>query len=323
MRQRTSALISLGVVLAACSSLEPLSEPVTEMIEIESVDFPGTLWEPLAPPLSEGTSVTIDGTLTIPPTNTQVPAVILTHGCGGIGGSERGWVDDLRDEGYASFLLDSFGGRDITEICSGTETLNVASPIVDLFRAGEVLSDHPYIDGSRIAVIGFSFGGRTALWSAMTRYKDAYDGSDLAAHIAFYPSTCFIRLEGEAEVGAAPIRIFHGSEDDWTPIDQCEDFISRMRSAGVDAELTAYPGAYHAFDNETLPLAGSVPIDAVSPRNCQFVEVDGRIIDPETGEVAGVGSPCVERGVQVGYDQKAHRMAKTDLFELLADVFER
>ena len=81
--------------------------------------------------------VSVDGTLTILSTETPVPAVIIVHGCGGIGGLERGWVADLRDEGCASLLLDSFGGRGITEICPGTETLSVAAPIVDLFRAAE------------------------------------------------------------------------------------------------------------------------------------------------------------------------------------------
>ena len=322
MRRCLVHLSVLVLVATACSRLEPIAEPVTEVIQIESVDLPGTLWEPLLPPLAEGSTVTVEGTLTIPPTETAVPAVILVHGCGGIGGSERGWVRDLQSEGYASLLLDSFGGRGIAEICTGTETLSTASPIVDLFRAAEVLGDHPYIDGTRLAVVGFSFGGRTALWSAMTRFREAYEGSELAAHVAFYPSTCFIRLDGETEVSEAPIRILHGSEDDWTPIDQCQDFIARMSASGVDAELIAYPEAHHGFDNQTLPVAGTVPLAAVSPRNCQFEEVDGSVIDPDTGGVAGVGSPCVEVGVQVGYNQDARKAAETDLFQILADVFD-
>ena len=100
---------------------------------------------------------------------------------------------------------------------------------------------------------GFSFGGRTALWSAMTRFQDSYGGSELVAHVAFYPSTCFIQLEGETDVGDAPIWIFHGTEDDWTPIDQCQDFVGRLAAAGVDAALNAYPGAHHSSDDETLP----------------------------------------------------------------------
>lgn len=193
--------------------------------------------------------------------------------------------------------------------------------IVDLFRAAETLERHPYIDGARIAVIGFSLGGRTALWSAMTRFQDVYEGRELAAHIAFYPSTCFIQLENEADVSGAPIRIFHGTDDDWTPIDQCQDFVDRLSTSGVDADLTVYPGAHHSFDNETLSLSGTARIDPPSPRNCEFIEIAGQIIDPDTGDVAGVGSPCVELGVQYGYNAEAHLAAKEDLSELLADVF--
>lgn len=122
---RASVILCLSLIASGCSSLEPLSEPLTEVIDIETVDFPGTLWDPFMPSLSEGTPVTIEGRLTIPPTETPVPGVIVTHGCGGVGGAERGWVDDLRDDGYASLLLDSFGGRGIAEICTGRETLKL------------------------------------------------------------------------------------------------------------------------------------------------------------------------------------------------------
>ncbi|MFZ0013161.1 MAG: dienelactone hydrolase family protein [Acidimicrobiia bacterium] len=274
------------------------------------------------PALEEGSPVTVEGSLTIPATDHPVPAVILIHGCGGIGSSERGWVDDLTEWGHASLVLDSFGGRGISQVCTGRETMNVASMLVDLYRATETIAANPYIDGSRIAVMGFSFGGRTALWSAMTRLQDLYDAPDLAAHVAFYPSTCFIRLEGEELVLGAPIRIFHGTEDDWTPIDQCEDYVDRLRTIDVDVSLFSYAGAHHSFDNETMPPTGTGHIDVPSPRNCEFVEIEGEIIDSDSGDVAGVGSSCVEIGVQFGYDPDAHQAAKSDLSSLLSGVFD-
>lgn len=321
MRGSVVATLCLGMTVSSCSSVEPLPEPMTEVIQVDTVDLPGRLWDPFMPPLADGVPVTVDGLLSIPATDVKVPAVIITHGCGGIGGAERGWVDDLMADGYAVLLLDSFGPRGISSICSGEETVNVASLIVDLFRSADQLESHPYVDGSRIAVIGFSLGGRTALWSAMTRFQDSYGGSELVAHVALYPSTCFIQLEGETDLGDAPIRIFHGTEDDWTPIDQCQDFVGRLAAAGVDAALNAYPGAHHSFDDETLPPAGTARIDAPSPRNCQFEEINGQIIDPDTGGVAGVGSPCVELGVQYGFNPAAQQAAKEDLSQLLAEVF--
>lgn len=201
------------------------------------------------------------------------------------------------------------------------QTINVASPIIDVFRAAEVLDRHPYVDGSQLAVMGFSFGGRAALWSAFSRVQELYGGRPLQAYVAFYPSTCFIELLDEAVTGG-PIRIFHGTADDWTPIDQCERMVDRWNASEVDAAIFAYPDAPHSFDNVSLAYGQlHASLGALSPRNCTFLERDGAIIDQDTGEVAGVGSQCVEAGVTYGYDADARVAAETDLLEFLAGVF--
>lgn len=307
------------IFLAACAP-EPIVETTREVIEIDSVDLPGALWDPFMPPLSQGDPVVIEGRLTLPPTERPVPLVILTHGCGGVGEGEIGWVSFLERNGLATLLVDSFGGRDIESICSGGETVNVASILVDVFRATEAIADNPYVDDSRIAILGLSFGGRTALWTAMTRFQDIYDGRAFQAHLALYPSTCYIQLEGEEEVSEGPIRIFHGTADDWTPIGQCQDYIRRLTDAGVDAALFAYEGAHHAFDNSSIQAA-EVGVPALSPRNCSFVEEGGEIIDTGTGRIAGTRSPCVRLGVHIGYDEKARDAVRADLLDFLQETF--
>lgn len=312
-------LVVVALALSACASLEPIEFTQREQIEFESSSFPGRLWDPLLPEVSDGTEVTIEGLLTIPPTDRPVPAIVMTHGCGGISSAESGWIREFELAGYASFSVRSFAARDVSSICTGEESVSIASMIYDVYRAREVLDEHPYIDGSRVAILGFSFGGRTALWSASTRFQERYDGRGFAAHLAFYPSTCFIRLEDEADVSGGPIRIFHGTADDWTPIEQCRAYVSRLRAADVDARIFEYEGARHGFDDANLPE--QMPVSGLSPRNCEFVERNGAILDADTGGVAGVDSPCVESGVSIGFDADARAQAGEDLFAVLSDVF--
>ncbi len=313
----------LSVLLGACTALDPLTAAHIEDVEFESLSFPGALWDPFMPPASEGTPVTVRGLLTIPPTESPVPAVVITHGCGGIlASTASSWSLVLNDAGIATFVVNSFGGRGITEICSGRETVNLASMLYDVYRAVDVLQANPYIDGSKIATLGFSFGGRSALWVAMERFLELYDGpaDGLAGYLAFYPASCYLRLDGEEQVKGGPIRIFHGAADDWLPIDHCRGYVNRLQEAGVDAYLYEYPDAHHAFDDSSLmPLLRNP--SALSPRNCEFVEIDGAIIDPETGEVGSTKAPCVEPGVSAEYQREAHEQSKKDVLGVLDEIF--
>lgn len=315
-----AAVVLLAALLAGCAGLEPITEARSEVIEFESVDLPGRLWDPFMPDIESGEAVTVSGTLRIPVTDAPVPVVIIAHGCGGIGGAELSWVPVLEDLGVASFVVDSFRGRGIGNICTGQETINVLSPVIDVFRAADLLDANPYVDGSRMAVMGFSFGGRAAIWSGFTRFRNAYEGRAFSTHLAFYPSTCYIELADE-DFGPAPLRIFHGAKDNWTPLDQCEAMIGRLVEGGADAQLFAYPDAGHSFDDPGLAWGlEHLSVSAVSPRNCTFVEVDGEVIDQDTGGVAGVGSTCVETGVNFGYVPAAREAASADLTEHLKAV---
>jgi hypothetical protein len=59
-----------------------------------------------------GTPVTIAGVLRIPRLGTdRLPAVILVHGSGGIGGNVDRWSQELNSIGLATFVTDSFTAR--------------------------------------------------------------------------------------------------------------------------------------------------------------------------------------------------------------------
>lgn len=324
------------LVVGACTgkAAEPIDVPSTgtsggepevvrETVEIETLTFPGHIWNPWMPARSEAVPATVEGRLTLPPADLPLPGVVITHGCGGVDGGATRWGRDLVESGYATLVIDSFGPRGITEVCSGQEHINIATVLHDAYRGLDVLADDPRIDGSRIALLGLSFGGRTALWANQTRFRELYGSANgFAAHLAFYPAACYIRLTDELEVGDAPMRIFHGTADDWLPIEPCREYVERMQAAGHDVALFEYEGAHHGFDEVTLGPIPMMMLSPLSPRNCAFHEENGQIIDPDTGDVAGVESTCVESGVTAAYDPEAAAQAKLDVTRFLDSVLE-
>lgn len=304
-------------------SVEAETEMVRETVEIETLTFPGHIWDPFMPAPSDADPATVEGRLSIPPADSPLPGVVVTHGCGGVDGGATRWGRELVEYGYATLVIDSFGPRGITEVCSGQEHINIATVLHDVYRGLDVLAADPRVDASRIALLGLSFGGRTALWANQKRFRALY-GSDneFAAHLSFYPASCYIRLADELEVGDAPMRLFHGTADDWLTIEPCREYVERMQSAGHDVALFEYEGAHHGFDEVTLGPIPMMMLSPLSPRNCSFHEEDGQIIDPDTGGVAGVDSTCVESGVTAAYDPEAAAQAKLDVMGFLDSVFE-
>jgi dienelactone hydrolase len=257
--------------------------------------------------LTDGTNgkpATIAGELRIPkPGTDRLPAVILITGAGGITPVTVRWAETINSIGMATFVLDSFSGRGITEVSK----LDAITPIVDSYRALGVLAAHPRIDPGRIAVMGNSFGARGALYSSNVRFRDMYSpqGIEFAAHIALY-APCNTAYRDDDKVTGKPIRMFHGVADDLFSIEPCRAYVARLKQHGADIELTEFPGAHHAYDGFTIEGVEKHP-QARSSRNCHLAEGDnGQILNHMTGQPFDFASdPCVEKGLTFAYDEPA------------------
>lgn len=253
-----------------------------------------------------GKPVQIGGALRLPPGSPLFPAMILVHGSAGIGAQVDRWAHELNGIGVAAFLLDSFTGRGIVETITDQTRLGHLAMIVDAYRALRLLSKHPRIDTSRIAVMGFSKGGFVALYSSLERFVRIHGtaGLQFAAHIAFYPM-CNTAFLADEKVSDRPIRIFHGGADNYVSIDSCRKYVSRLRHAGKDVELTEFPGAHHGFDN-ALYSPPKFLADAVTTMHCSRREQSaGMIVNVDTGQPSRWSDSCVERGATVGFDPTA------------------
>jgi dienelactone hydrolase len=268
-----------------------------------------------------GKEVMLAGELRLPPRAApKVPAVILVHGSGGIGGSTDVWARELNAIGVAAFILDTFSGRGIVSTVADQDQLNSLAMMVDAYRALDLLAAHPRIRTDRIGVMGFSKGAVASVYSAMERFRATHGGKDIrfAAHIGFY-TPCNIAYEGETKVGPAPIRLFHGITDDYVAIGPCRDYAARLKAAGADVSLTEYPESQHSFDNPTTPALVDVP-NAQSTRNCRLKEGPNgaAVLNAETGAPFVLKTdPCLAIGAHVGHNPETTALARIAVREFL------
>jgi dienelactone hydrolase len=273
----------------------------------------------------DGKPAMIAGELRIPkPGTDRLPAVVLVHGSGGVGFNSGMWVDDLNKAGFATFVTDSFTGRGITNTFTDQSQLSSYTMMNDAFAALAVLAKHPRIDPDKIAVMGFSKGAIPSVYASMNRFQNAYasEGATFAAYIGFY-TPCNIALIDDEKVSAKPIRLYHGIADDWVPVGPCRDYVARLKKAGANIDLVEYPGAAHAFDDQSIPGTCQLP-QAVTARKCRFEEKPlGAIINGDTGQPATPSDPCIERGVTIAYNAEATNAARKDVIEFLTKLFNK
>jgi dienelactone hydrolase len=272
----------------------------------------------------DGLEVVIAGELRIPKPGTErLPAVVLMHGSGGIGRNAVDWAEMINRMGIATFLVDSFTARGLTNVTANQAVLGRLAQTYDAYRALEVIAKHPRIDPERIAAMGFSRGGQAILYAGMQRFQKMHGPAAVAyaAYIPFYPNcgTAYINDEGLID---KPIRIFHGAADDYVPIAPCRSYVERLRKAGKDVQLTEYAGAHHVFDgaNFSPPMQAA---QAQTTRRCKIVEAsEGMLVNADTKQPFSMEDPCVERGPTIAYQEEAHKASAKAIGEFLRNTFK-
>jgi dienelactone hydrolase len=176
------------------------------------------------------------------------PAVIVLHGCAGLGSlfnpdrAHNLWPDLLTSWGYAVLIVDSFTTRGVKDTCD-TDTRYYR--MQDAFGGLAFLRRQPYVDTERVALLGFSAGGAATLEALKTREPQILDiarGLDFKVGVAFYP--CF----GSSLDSAKPILILNGEADDWSKQSVCRAMMNLRPASAVAVRLVSFPNAAHAFD---------------------------------------------------------------------------
>lgn len=187
------------------------------------------------------------------------PAVVMLHGCSGIARFAKRyhqWAEDLRQWGYAALLLDSYGPRGIKNCRSGTKG-TIQDRVKDAYTALRYLQAQPFINRSRVSVIGWSNGGTVVMRAINHSGHQIVERPTpgFRAAIAFYPK-CFGN-----ESFRIPFLIQMGAEDWGTPAAPCISMTKASQSRGESVVIDVYEGAGHGFNPNTT--AGGAPKRAV------------------------------------------------------------
>ncbi|MGC7405298.1 dienelactone hydrolase family protein [Pandoraea pneumonica] len=207
--------------------------------------------------------------------NGPTPAVVFMHGCNGmltrkgkIDSRELDWAHRFNALGYTVLAVDSFTSRGQASECRGGGDVrpSVERPR-DAYGALRYLQQLPGIAPNRIALMGWSHGGGTVLFSVGPRGPGQAPvatsaqaapvpskAPDFAAAVAFYPGWCNTKAQGADWTTRIPVLVLIGADDVWSKPVPCDAFIKDVTAKGAPVTFHMYPGAYHDFDYPNLPL---------------------------------------------------------------------
>lgn len=181
------------------------------------------------------------------------PAVIMVHEFYGLNPSIVSKAEGLAQEGYLVIAPDTFRGSTTTWIPRAIYQVVTTRPEqvnADLDSVYAWLEQQPAVDPHRIAVLGFCYGGRTALVYSL-------HNPGLAATAIFY---------GQPEIDPAvlqslpgPVLGIFGGADTSIPLADVRAFETALQTANIPHEITIYDGQPHAFvhDMDSIRAGGA------------------------------------------------------------------
>lgn len=176
------------------------------------------------------------------------PGVIVVHEWNGLGDYVKMRADELARLGYVALAIDIYGKgvRPATpqEMAAQASKYRNDIPLMRArAKAGldELLKRTDLVDPTKIAAIGYCFGGGVAL-------ELARSGAALAG-VASFHGNLDTPDPSDARNIKGKVLVLHGGSDPYVTRDKVAAFEDEMTNAGVDWQMIVYGGAVHGFTN--------------------------------------------------------------------------
>ncbi len=193
----------------------------------------------------------VDGYLVRPTGAEKRPAVILIHEWWGLNDDMKALARKFANEGYVALAIDLYRGEIASDQNRARElAAKVRNDPDAAFRnlkgAVAYLGTHEQVDVSRLASVGWCFGGA---WSYQMARNDLGTRASVMYYGQFDPHDDFAHMRGD-------ILGHFGEKDTSIKVDSVQEFQAALRTTNGAHEIYIYPNAGHGFANER---AGSNP----------------------------------------------------------------
>lgn len=178
----------------------------------------------------------------------KLPAVVMIHEWWGLNQNIKDMANLLAKQGFVVLAADLYHGNvtdnpqvamDLVQIARNDQNSSVAN----LQAAVKYLSLAPNVDSTKIASLGWCFGGGQSLQLALNSQEHP-----LAATILYYGTPLVTDKESLAKIKWPVLGIF-GDNDQAIPLPEINQFRTSLNQSGITNEIEIYKGVGHAFAN--------------------------------------------------------------------------
>lgn len=207
------------------------------------------------------------------------PGIIIVHEIFGLSDYIHDVAGRLAAEGYATLAPDLFWEigpppdfSDRASFMRFRGSMDDRRLLASLDAAVAHLTEQPFVTSGRLGIIGFCMGGyyallETARNGAITACADFYGGplvlSETSATRPLAP------LDAAQEIHVPFLGLF-GEADQGIPVEQVRRLEGVLQAAGAPTEIHTYPGAEHAFHNNTGQRYHATAAEDAWQRTLQF-----------------------------------------------------
>ncbi len=205
----------------------------------------------------------------------KMPVVLIVHEWWGMDDYVRDRARQLAALGYLAIAVDLYGNGKTAD--NPNKAMELSSPFYkdpmmakNRFDAALAkIKTYPMADTSKIAAIGYCFGGGMVLNIARL-------GEKLNGVVSFHGSLNGVPLD--KSLLKANLLVCHGEDDQFVRAEEVAKFKREMDSVGAVYTFKSYPGATHAFTNQnatetgkkfSLPIAYNAQADTASWKDMQ------------------------------------------------------